>query len=117
MEYLLVHHWTVTKSPHIILEVLHSSWCHYCHLPRIKAWQALSHVHAIETCQRPVARVFGAENYEAVTNIAAVLEVNWEVYDIKLPSEVWFSCLTNISRLYLFGKLRSTTVVCSLQVQ
>ena len=88
MEYQLIHHWIVTKSPHILFEVLHSSWCHFCHLPRIEAWQALSHVHPIETCYKPVARVFGAEVYEAVTNIAAVLEVNWEVYDIKLSSEV-----------------------------
>ena len=34
---------------HILFEVLHSSWCHFCHLPRIEAWQALSHVHPIET--------------------------------------------------------------------
>ena len=105
MEYLLVHHWTVTKSPHILLEVLHSSWCHYCHLPRIEAWQALSHVHPIETCYWPVARVFGAEVYEAVTNIAAVLEVNWEVYEIKLTSEVLAELLDQHLTLVLVWKV------------
>mmetsp|Transcript_116058 Transcript_116058/g.248198 ORF Transcript_116058/g.248198 Transcript_116058/m.248198 type:complete len:425 (+) Transcript_116058:325-1599(+) len=88
MMHQLVHHRAVPQADHVFFEALHTSRRDLSDLARVEPWKARPHIYAVVLFHEACARFHSTEVDEAIANVAPLLEVDGEVYKIKLATEI-----------------------------